>query len=50
MDLTVLKDFIRPKREFVIRLCQEDPSMLYSYMAMMVLLVTDRKVTKAQGV
>ena len=45
----MVKDFIRPNREFLIGVCSNDHHNFYSYMLLTVLLITDKKISREQG-
>ena len=49
MEMVTIKDFIRPNREYLIDICSRDHANFYSYMLLTVLLITDRKISKAQA-
>lgn len=49
VGLAVMKDFLRPNRTFCMMKCKEDPYDFYSHMILVILLLTDRKISNEQG-
>ena len=45
MDMETIKDFIRPKIEYIVEVCTQDHSNFYYYMLLTVLLLTENKIS-----
>ena len=50
VELANLKEFLRPNREFCYKYCSEDPNATFGYMLLAIILLADKKFTKAQGI
>lgn len=49
VDRMVLKEFLRPNRQFCIDVCSSDPSNVFAYMMLTIIFLTDGRITKEQG-
>lgn len=49
VEANILKDFLRPNREFCYKFCKEDPHATMAYMLLVIIFLADKKFTKAQG-
>jgi hypothetical protein len=50
LDIVVLKDFLRPNRETCIQICGADASNVHSYLMLIILFLTDSRISKEQGI
>lgn len=48
--MSTLKEFLRPNRDFCYKYCSEDPFATFGYMLLAIILLADKKITKAQGI
>ena len=49
VELQILKEFLRPNREFCYKLCREDHQATFGYMLLAIICLVDKKFTKSQG-
>ena len=49
MEMSTLKEFLRPNRDFCYKFCNEDHHATFAYMLFVIVLLVDRKFTKTQG-
>ena len=50
VELNVLKDFLRPNRQFCYKICRDDHNAAFAYMLLAIVLLADKKISKAQGI
>jgi hypothetical protein len=50
VELPMLKEFLRPNREYCYKFCRDDPGATFGYMLLAIICLVDKKFTKTQGV
>jgi len=50
VELSTFKEFLRPNREFCFKYCNEDHNATFAYMLLAIILLSDKKINKTQGI
>lgn len=49
LEMMVIKDFLRPNRQYCVSICKHESNNFYSYMLLIILLMTDHKINREQA-